>query len=268
MAMLNDFSPESIIPAIDDGLAAYRSTYADGPAGNPSKDRGAVRMITGAPHIMLNGIYHARFADDADTRIEDLIAPLMGKLPFHWWVSPASTPGDLGKRLEAHGMVRGGGPPGMAIEIARAPKPQPIPGFTIRRATSFDEFSAATPIIVTAFGIARFLKEFIAAEHSMWAAGKSEHHIRLTAWDGDQPVASGSLTDAGGIASIDAIATSPEFRGRGLGYAITVALLELARERGYSIAVLEASDMGFPIYERIGFSTFCEYLIYSYSPSA
>ena len=266
MAMLNDFSPESIIPAIDDGLAAYRSVYASGPAGNRGKDRGAVRMITGAPHIMLNGIYHARFDDDADARIEDLIAPLMGKLPFHWWVSPASTPGDLGKRLEAHGMVRGGGPPGMAIEVARAPKPQPIPGFTIRRATTFDEFSAATPIIVAAFGITRYLREFVAVERSMWAAGKPENHIRLTAWDGDRPVATGSLTDAGGAASIDAIATDPDYRGRGLGYAITVALLGLARERGYSIAVLESSDMGFSIYERIGFSTFCEYVIFSHFP--
>ena len=266
MVMLTDFSPEAIIPAIDDGLAAYRSAYADGPAGNPSKDRGAVRMVTGAPHIMLNGIYHARFDDDADARIEDLIAPLMGKLPFHWWVSPASTPANLGSRLEAHGMARGGGPPGMAIEVARAPKPQPIPGFTIRRATTFDEFSAATPLLVAAFGIAGFLQEFVAAERSMWAAGKPENHIRLTAWDGDRPVATGSLTDAGGVASIDAIATDPDYRGRGLGYAITVALLGLARERGYSIAVLESSDMGFSIYERIGFSTFCEYVIFSHFP--
>lgn len=224
-------------------------------------------MVTGAPHIMLNGVYHARFDDDADARIEDLIAPMMGKLPFHWWVSPASTPDDLGNRLEAHGMTRGGGPPGMAIEVARAPKPQPVPGFAIRVATTFDEFSAATPIIVAAFGVTRYLREFVDIEHSMWAAGKPVHHIRLTAWDGDQPVATGSLTDAGGVASIDAIATGPEFRGRGLGYAITVALLELARERGYSIAVLEALDMGYSIYERIGFSTFCEYVIYSHFPS-
>lgn len=267
MPMLTDFSPEAVIPAIDDGLAAYRSVYAHGPAGNPSPDGGAVRMITGAPHVMLNGIYRARFRDeDADARIEGLIAPVMGKLPFHWWVSPASTPANLGDRLVAHGMKKGGSAPGMAIEIARGAKPHPIPGVAIRRATTIDEYSAATPLIVKSFGIPEHLEAFATAERAMWAAGNHAHHVRLTAWIDGRPVSTGSLTDAGGVASLDAIATDPEFRGRGLGYTITVALLELARERGYSIAVLEASDMGFPIYERIGFATFCEYVIYSHFP--
>lgn len=269
MAMLTDFSPEAVIPAIDDGLAAYWSLYAQGPNGQPSRDRGAVRLITGAPHGLLNGIFHARFEnDDADARIEDLIAPFMGRLPFLWWVSPATTPADLGDRLEAQGMVREDGPPGMAIEVARAPKPEPLPGVTIRRATIFEEFSAATPIIATSFGVSEHLEAILAAERALWATGNHARQVRLTAWIDGQPVATGSLTEAGSVASIDAIATDSNFRGRGLGYAITTALLEEARQRDYAIAVLESSSQGFPIYRRIGFDVFCDYVIYSYTPPA
>lgn len=50
-----------------------------------------------------------------------------------------------------------------------------------------------------------------------------------------------------------AIATVAEARGMGIGAAITLAGLVEPRERGYRYAVLFATEMGAPVYRRLGF---------------
>ena len=58
-----------------------------------------------------------------------------------------------------------------------------------------------------------------------------------------------------GLAGIYGVATLPEHRGRGLGAHLTAEPLRAAWERGYTTGLLQASEMGAPVYERIGFRT-------------
>ena len=57
-----------------------------------------------------------------------------------------------------------------------------------------------------------------------------------------------------------AIPTLEAFRGRGLGAAITWAAIEKGRELGGTWASLQASKLGRPVYERMGFATPTEYV--------
>ncbi|HEY7280486.1 MAG TPA: N-acetyltransferase, partial [Actinomycetota bacterium] len=44
---------------------------------------------------------------------------------------------------------------------------------------------------------------------------------------------------------------------RGIGAALTAAAAAEGRERGYEVAVLGASELGYGVYERMGFTQAC-----------
>ena len=81
------------------------------------------------------------------------------------------------------------------------------------------------------------------------------------------PVATGCAWLNGTTVGLYNIATLKEPRGRGLGYAVTARLMDLGRERGCTDAVLHASEMGRPVYERLGFTHVCDVPQYVWVPA-
>ena len=79
----------------------------------------------------------------------------------------------------------------------------------------------------------------------------------LATLDG-HPVAGGSVWVTGSTAGLYNISTLEQSRGRGIGYAVTAALLNLGRDLGCTHAVLHASESGRPVYERLGFAEVCQ----------
>ena len=61
---------------------------------------------------------------------------------------------------------------------------------------------------------------------------------------------------------IYSVCTAPSFRGRGIGTAMTWHLMSDA-DPGWTVAVLQASAMGRPIYERMGFRLVREFTEYT-----
>jgi GNAT superfamily N-acetyltransferase len=56
-----------------------------------------------------------------------------------------------------------------------------------------------------------------------------------------------------GVAGIYAVGTIPPARNRGIGAAMTMIPLRVAREEGLEYAVLFSSRLGYPVYTRLGF---------------
>jgi GNAT superfamily N-acetyltransferase len=67
------------------------------------------------------------------------------------------------------------------------------------------------------------------------------------------PVATATLFVRNGVACIADISVVPAYRRRGFGAAITAHALTEGRKHGCVVAYLEASEMGAPVYRRLGF---------------
>jgi GNAT superfamily N-acetyltransferase len=80
--------------------------------------------------------------------------------------------------------------------------------------------------------------------------------------DGD-PVVSGLGWRTGRTIGVYSIATIASARRRGYGAAMTARVVADGALAGCDVAALQASDMGRPIYERLGFRTVITYAVYT-----
>lgn len=80
------------------------------------------------------------------------------------------------------------------------------------------------------------------------------------------PVAVAMTIVSEGVAGIYWVGALEQARGRGLGRAVTAAATNAGFELGAGIASLQASPMGKPIYEAMGYETIFEYRLLMASP--
>jgi GNAT superfamily N-acetyltransferase len=81
-------------------------------------------------------------------------------------------------------------------------------------------------------------------------------------YDAGQPACCSAVAITDGTAGITFVATLEPFRRRGYGEAITWHAVQRGVERGCTAAALQASRLGYPIYERMGFRHITGYKTY------
>lgn len=77
-----------------------------------------------------------------------------------------------------------------------------------------------------------------------------------------KPVATSQLFLSAGVAGVYNVTCLPEARGQGIGAAITLAALRDARAMDYRVAILQASDLGYRVYRRLGFQDYGKLSVY------
>lgn len=92
--------------------------------------------------------------------------------------------------------------------------------------------------------------------------GRRECVVYVGYADGD-PVVSGLGWRTGRTIGVYSIATIPSARRRGYGAAMTARVVTDGALAGCDVAALQASEMGRPIYERLGFRTVITYDTYT-----
>ncbi len=158
--------------------------------------------------------------------------------------------------LEARGHLRQPKTtPGMAIEPLRKPPSAPASLRIVRvesdasladfQRTAFSGFG-----MPVAFG-ARFLTGRLL---------DSPESALLVGYVGDEAVATSMLTATGRIAGVYWVATLEAHRRRGYAEALTWAALDAGRALGCTIGSLQATELGRPVYARMGFEQTAEYV--------
>jgi len=261
----HDLSPPALAAAIEANGAEFLLAMGRAGGGAERRDDRLHWTIGGSPIDYHNCVVRADLAPDgADDAIRTWIDELRARrLPGTWHVGPSMRPADLGERLVRLGFTHAGDEIGMAMDLRRLPERVPAPdGLAIERVRDERALATWAATLANGFGEGEREASWVGATYAAIGLGDGvpwRHHLGLLA---GEPVATSSLFLAAGVAGVYFVLTVPEARRRGIGAAITAAALREARAMGFRVAVLGSSEMGEPVYRRLGFAEHCRIGIY------
>jgi len=225
------------------------------PGGRVDATDELVLSDSGIPCDTFNFVCGARLGADpaaAIARAVDWFASAGG--PFSWWVGPADRPAALGQALFEAGFAAAEAEVGMAADLTTLEPPGPAPhGLRVERAITAAQIADYARVVAANWdppdpNVLLFYR--MAAP----ILRVRDCPIRLyVGYLADTPVATAELTVSEGAVGLYGIATLASHRRRGFGTALTLRPLLDARQEGHTLAVLQASADGRPVYARLGF---------------
>lgn len=165
--------------------------------------------------------------------------------PWFWTVGPTTRPVNLRAALLEAGFAHAFDTPQMARTLRDFEVPT-LDGIVEVRGPAQAETWLMT--MTEAFGMPP--EAAVPFRGMRDAPGPTRSFLAL---DGDVPVATGMVYYGSGVAGIYCVATIERARGKGFGSRVTQACLAAAVEDGSRVAILQASTMGRPVYEKLGF---------------
>ena len=262
---IEGIASEELAPASEANMIGFWSAYGRANQCTLHATSELVWFYTGVPSPLFNGVMFAQLKpNEVKAAVDSLRARIRQQgAPAFWWIGPRSQPAHLGSLLEENGLHLAGEVPAMALELAGlAERVDLPPGFTIQKVTTKELQAAWARTSAVGAGF---------SDSATAALARIEASLDETQYQGQQrylglldgvPVATSALTLDADVAGIYAVATVPAARGRGIGRAMTVIPLLEARQLGYRVGVLQSSDMGYPIYRKIGFQEIYRYRLY------
>jgi ribosomal protein S18 acetylase RimI-like enzyme len=251
--ILTDLSSSVVMPACRENLSRYFYSLRYWSKANFSETSKTWRWQTPLPHPWFNGVLSLRLpGPDASMTIHDMLAYFRssGVQVFTWWL--ASEAEAWGTNLEAQGFKFANDPPAMVVELAQLNENILIPdGLRIDRVETAGELQAWTHAFALGYGLPLEWEPDML--EMMIATSKDEGLSFYLAYMKETPVAVSAMLLGAGVAGIYNVGTLPAWRGKGIGAAVTLHPLLVARENGFKVGTLQSSEMGYKVYERLGF---------------
>lgn len=238
-------------------IGSYRTLVQHCPDGAALDVDKIFAFTTGLPFALFNGCVVAEPApaDQVHAAIDWVGAR---GVPHRVWIADSLVP-DLGPVPLAHGFhVEDRLYPGMVLHPIPV-LPTPAAGVTVE--------------VVAPGGLERFLQVSIDGGMPPAAAGElfspsfaadPDVQLFIGSLDG-LPVGTSVAIRTGDVSGVYAVGTLPAARRRGVGSAVTWAAVDAGRAWGCDTIVLQASEMGFPIYAAMGFRTVVDYTVFGRS---
>jgi GNAT superfamily N-acetyltransferase len=246
--------------SVEENLAAIQAHYA-----TDVIDRDGIRLCySGLRWRVLNGAVLAHL----DGALDDRIAKVLGwfrekSVPWRWIVGPVTVPADLGPRLLSAGMRAASDHPGMVLRLDRMrDEPPDLPGLEVREVLNDSDFSAWADVQRETWGLTDESDQAWRDAHIRLGFGPTKPLRNYVAFVDGQAVGGAAVFFAEGVAGIYNVAVTQAARGRGIGREVTLAALREARALGYNLSTLGSSELGLPVYQRIGYEEVCRIRVY------
>jgi GNAT superfamily N-acetyltransferase len=204
-----------------------------------------------------NVVLNVNFTNkNADLRIEEIKELYKKKnLPFSWWVGPGDTPSNLKKLLLSHGFIPKENNYGMYLDLDNFTPKKPY-NLKIRRVCNLSELKEFDNAHVLSGGnekafdiIFKYLPRNVFDKESPFQFYSGYINNKL--------VTTGILVLHADVGGIYYIVTLPEERRKGYASEMMNYIIAEAKKFNYKICVLQASEEGKKVYEKMGFKHRC-----------
>lgn len=253
---------------VEKNVWAMHRDFARNPGTVVRDEPDLLSFTTAGSNAWLNGASWSRLGADADQRIAAVgkAAAAVGARA-QWTTSPSCGPADLGTRLEAAGWEPEP-EPGMFVPVD-AVFPPPPPDLVITQVETPAQVREWTDLFDASFEIAPRgdAHPWLTSWQHLMLDATSPCRLFLGRVDGVTVSCSLAFVHDESV-GLYGIGTPPEHRGHGYGSAMTVAGIAWGAAQGATMAVLQASPMGEPVYRSLGFRTVFDMNAWSLAPGS
>jgi GNAT superfamily N-acetyltransferase len=266
--MLSDASHLDLVEAIDLNVeSAFWLLAQNAPGAELIESTEVRRYSTNIDHILGNAVLRSQFeGDTAPAKIREALDSYARRgLPMMWSVGPSSFPKDLGAMLEYEGCSKIMEIPGMAADLSSlSSELQLMEGVQLHEVLDEQSLDDWKSVVEEVFHVPEQVAALFTAISLNRGYGVAAPFRNYIAYFNGRPVATSSLFLSNGVAGIYCVATKKDLRGKGLGRAMTLAPLLEAKRLGFRYAILQASDLGLTVYEKLGFVEYTRFQRYAY----
>ncbi|CEK11846.1 bifunctional GrpB family protein/GNAT family N-acetyltransferase [Legionella hackeliae] len=247
-----DWSDEKLAKAIEANLNVHMTHFAQYLTQvELIRVPGFTIVNSGLSDDTFNYVIDADFSsENADRKIIEVTDYFMKKnTPFSWWICPQDKPENLSVHLEEHGYKNTENNCAMFFDLDTWDgQIVSIPSLEIVRAT--DEKTLHDFALVLANDEKAFKTYFSWIASILTDDDPIEYYV---GYINGKPVVRGLSCYFAQAAGLHWLSTTPEERKKGYGTAMQQYRLKRAKELGYHIAVLQASEGGYSLYKQLGY---------------
>ena len=248
--------------AVEANLWALQRDFVRVPGAEVHDDSDLLWYKAPTTSAWLNGASRTNLDPDAADEAIRMVVDRLHSLGRNviWHVGPSTRPSDFGTRLAAAGFQHPSpDAAGMVVELSDVTRPPQPPGVEIEAVRSDEGLVEWLDTFLQAFG-----KEPQGRNHPWFTpfghlgfdpAGPC---VLLVARVDGRPVSTSLGFVGGGAVGLYGVGTVPDARGRGYGSAVTLAAMDWGRAKGADLAILHATELGEPVYRRLGFEAVCK----------
>jgi GNAT superfamily N-acetyltransferase len=244
-----------MISCHDNFVEGFRRVARALPDGRISEETGVVRIASRLPGPEFNPVFVTGPVGDPAKMVQDSKSFMEG-LGVSSWRMVAAPPliSVVDPSAIAAGLRPGRKLPGMVLDPIPARAPRKPAGLRIRRVMDATLWRTMMRVGLTTFtGVPPDDPDkFLPYTPAIGARG-------YVGFVGKVPVSTSLGLSNSGVGGVFFVSTTSEYRGRGYGAALTWQAAVDSRREGCRASYLQASEMGFPIYQRMGYREITRY---------
>ncbi len=257
---------QRVIAQIHNNMYSFMSAIPTDLEAKLIDDDGVVLRYSGIPAPFFNGVISTRLTEGKlVVKIREIQAFIRSKkVPLLWWVFPDDQPITLAEALQAQGFVKFGELPAMVLELAELNLKKPeIAGFEVVMIENPDNLGDWCKVMMQAAGMPEDIHEQFTKFYLKTAKERGEDRVHYLGLYEGRPVATCVINlTTDGVAGVYNVTTRPEVRKKGIGRAITLQPLLEAKKMGYQTSILGSSELGYNVYQSLGFKVYGKILHY------